>query len=79
MCTKRREECWAELVRDRVLLPADTIRLYDPDGKLMARLFYQGNEVMYPLCDPHSQAEDSSHDGSPPTSCEDSQKKGPST
>ena len=34
----RREECWAKLIRDRMLLPANTIKLYDPDGKLMARL-----------------------------------------
>jgi hypothetical protein len=43
----RREECWDKLIRDRVLLPADTIRLYDPDGKLMAKLLYQDNEVTY--------------------------------
>ena len=29
----RREECWAKLIRDHVLLPADTVKLYDPDGK----------------------------------------------
>ena len=75
----RREECWAELVRDQMLLPADTIRLYDPDGKLMARLLYRDNEVMYQPCDPHSQADDSNHDESPPASCKDSQEKGTST
>ena len=58
----RRDKCWDKLIRNRVLLPADTIRLYDPDGKLMARLLYQDNEVMYQPCDPHSQAEDNSHD-----------------
>ena len=35
----RREECWAKLIRDHVLLPADTVKLYDPDGKLMATLY----------------------------------------
>ena len=37
----RREECWAKLIGDRVSLPADTVKLYDPDGKLMARLIYK--------------------------------------
>ena len=43
----RREECWDKLIRDHVLLPADTVKLYDPDGKLMARLLYKDNEVTY--------------------------------
>ena len=41
----RREECWAKLIRDRTLLPADIVKLYDPDGKLIARLLYKDNEV----------------------------------
>ena len=38
------------MYRDRVLLPADTIKLYDPDGKLMTRL------IAYQTRDPHSQS-----------------------
>ena len=41
----------------------------------MARLLYRDNEVIYQPCDPHSQAEDNSHDGSPPPSCKDPQEK----
>ena len=51
----RREECWAKLIGDRVLLPADTIKLYDPDGKLTAILIYKDKAITFQLCDPHSQ------------------------
>ena len=52
---KRRGECWNKIIEDRVPLPANTIKLYDPNGQLVGRLPYQGNGVVYQPCDPAPQ------------------------
>ena len=53
-----------------MLLPANTINLYDEDGTLMGRLLYKDNEVAHQPCGPISQELDNQcHDGISPSSC----------
>ena len=68
----RREECWNKIIEDRVPLPANTIKLYDPNGHLVGRLLYQGNGVVYQPSDPTLQHGDSFTDPEQPTQHGDS-------
>ena len=57
-----------------MLLPANTINLYDGDGKLVARLLYKDNEVAHQPCDPLSQEDNEvAHQPCDPLSQEDNE------
>lgn len=44
---EQREKCWAKTIKDYVVIPADSIKLYDSDGKLTGKLLYKDGEVIH--------------------------------
>jgi hypothetical protein len=43
----RREKCWDKIINEHVVIPANSIKLYDSDGKLTGRLLYKDGEVTH--------------------------------
>ena len=42
---ERRENCWETIVKDRIMIPASSIKLYDSQGKKTGRLVYSNQHV----------------------------------
>lgn len=59
----RREKCWDKIIKEHVVIPANSIKLYDSDGNLTGRLLYKDGEVTHQQhpCNSHSMASDNDH------------------
>ena len=42
---QRRDACWKRIVDEKTLIPAHSIKLYDPDGNKTGRLLYSDHTV----------------------------------
>ena len=44
---ERQKGSWRKIIEDKVLIPANSIKLFDLHGKLIGRMVYRDNEVTY--------------------------------
>ena len=38
---------WREIIEDKVLIPANSVKLFDSHGKLISRMVYRDNQVTH--------------------------------